>query len=209
MNINRLLENAVRTDLIGHNMVSGGRDYEPDPPSARQREASPYALHWDRPQMGLQGQLTLGHHLNIRATVSFCMRDAASGLPFHWYPTRHRWIPAWADTYYISQIEETDYPDAGTLLVHEKKCILMDSDVFISKLTLTNLRRESRRIDIRVTSPLIPDDSDHAGIHAAMLPGALGQTLYLSGHVVLCAEYDEQPGICELQPFAQTTFSVQ
>lgn len=71
-----------------------------------------------------------------------------------------------------------------------------------------NLRRESRRIDIQVISPLIPDGNDHARIHTAMLPGALGQTLYLSGHVVLCSEHDKQPTICELQPFAETTFCV-
>lgn len=167
MNINRLLENSRRTSLIGRNIYTG-EGFMGD------------ALAWAAPSMGLQGQLSIGHNLPIKNAVSLLLFEEERPLTFA--PVRHRWTPAWIETYYRSAPDEAYYPRNGCLAVREKKCFTTE-DVFVSRLELRNDKRETAHIRIKLETPFQQDE-----VHLPVQADALGCSLTLDGFIALVCD---------------------
>lgn len=165
MQINRLLENNVRTSLIGRNLytfegyVSGT---------------------WQSPQLGLSANrangklgICLGHQLDnvtCGAAPVFSWQDRL--LTFT--SVRHKWTPAWQDTWYRSATDAQIYKGCGLLSLHERKCITQE-DVFCSHIELHNDSREPITVQITLTSEL--SGKVTKDIHV----GSLGKPLQLVG----------------------------
>lgn len=178
MNVNLLLENSARCELIGRNMTTWCMLSHP--PYSPEGGNGLRAI-WPDPAPGLNGQLALGHHLDVcdAAVPHFLF----AGKQLVWHATRNRWTPAWMDTYYLSQ------PSADNsieICLHERKCIL-PNDVFVSHMTLTNLRSVAVTIKVEWTSPLCGEEP----FDQAVLPHALGTPLHVKGWGVLVSDLDD------------------
>ncbi len=186
MNINRLLENSRRTSLIGRNVYTF--------------EGFHRNGEWDAPRMGFSGRAAIGHETPVCDVLTPELYDGERKLTFA--PVRHRWTPAWMDTYYRSTADEEYYPNSGCIAVRETKCITED-DVFVSRIELRNDKRETAWIRIRLASPFERDE-----IHMPVRVGALGCEPELN---VCCALLtDRGPGkefVLEVQPHGSAAFT--
>ncbi len=102
--VNRLLANTTRTDLIGHDVwLDTSILSTPEVP-------------WRSPQPGFAGRLYLGHQTDITDPCLFAI--SISGESLHPEPLRHTWTPAGQETLY-----RLDTSHGGVLMLHEEKWI--------------------------------------------------------------------------------------
>ena len=126
ININRLLENSSRSDVLGYNIYTRGRQKIPKP-YGRQCEF----MQWDSPVLGLNGTAAIGHQLDVQDLI--LPRITANGIPLTFTPMRNHWTPAYMDTLYRCE-PFGEYKKSGLITVRERKCFTSD-DTFISLLT--------------------------------------------------------------------------
>ncbi len=210
-NINRFLENSHRTDLRGFNMdLYGRRDlvFEDNHPDLRRQGAKPEA-NWAPPSPGLPGIFILGHDTNVADVLTLTLTVEGKDYPTvdALTVTRHRWTPAWMDTYYRTPVEKEVYPCAGTLCLREKKCITR-RDVFCGEITLQNALRETRHVKIGVKMPFTWDEQAGAyPFRCTVATAAAGGAYQVEGYAAVCI--DGKPGCVfetELAAFFTVTF---
>ncbi len=175
MNYNRFLENSCRSDVIGRNIYTMGRQRIYD---YKKEMAVLPAENWDPPAPGLPGIIAIGHQIDVTdvLTLQITMNAKAQCLT----PVRNRWTPAWMETYYRSAVEEEYYPKSGTLCVKETKCFL-EGDVFLGELELFNDRREPVEVEISLRVPFAALEPGCYRVEAKILPGSLGREYRLTG----------------------------
>lgn len=94
-------------------------------------------------------------------------------------PIRHRWTPAWTQTYYCSTPDESYYPNSGCIAIREQKGFNTE-DVFVCRIVLKNEKRETARLRVKLITPFEQDE-----IHLPIYAGALGCRLTLDGFIAL------------------------
>lgn len=136
MNYNRFLENSKRTSIIGKNIYTF-EEYK------RIEERKP-------PSPGFTG-ICIGHQLeNIKDGVYPEFYENDRKLEFK--NVRHRWTPAWQQSYYRCSPDMQYYPNSGCISFCETKCITPE-DVFYSQLVLQSDKREPADIKVRLVCP--------------------------------------------------------
>lgn len=178
MNYNRFLENAQRSDVIGRNIYTMGRqriyDYK------REMAILPQE-YWDAPTPGLPGIIAIGHQIDI--TDVLALKVAVNGKEQSFSPVRNHWTPAWMETYYRSAPDGDYYPKSGTLCLKETKAFLQ-GDTFLAELTLFNDRREPVDVQIALCVPFAECQPCTYQVEANILPGSLGRAYKLEGVAV-------------------------
>lgn len=136
MNINRLLENSKRISLIGKNIYTF--------------EGYTKKGEWELPSPGLSG-VCIGHQIDdFKGGV--CPEFYEKGQKLQFEKVRHRWTPAWQETYYRSTPDSEYYLKSGCISFCERKCITQD-DVFCSHIVLQSDKREATEISVKLVSP--------------------------------------------------------
>ena len=202
-NVNRFLESPWRSDLFGFNMASSGTDAFNKRGAEAKRGASTPNSHWDDPKPGISGHFCLGHHLDVidPLTVILTADGKSANLRVH----RNHWTPAWMDTIYRSEIDPEYYPNAGTLVLREKKSITC-SDVFVSHMTLTNEKRETSRVELEITMPMEKITDSVYAVHAATAPAGLGKHYPVDGYAAIASASGNRKWIVEIPPFGTVHF---
>ena len=171
-NINRLLENSCRRYVRGTNTYTAGRL------SLTRPNAYQDISQWDAPAPGLPGIAAIGHHID---TVNLILPEIlANGVRQEFVPIRHRWTPAYSDTYYRAR-PCGEYQRSGMISLHETKCFTED-DVFVSHLTIASDDREPIDIELSLQVPFEPQDKGTYRVTASILPRALGKPMTLQGY---------------------------
>ena len=172
MNINRFLENAQRSDVIGYNIYTMGRaDFR------KPKDSSGIPEKWDPPALGLPGQAAIAHHLDV--TDLILPGITMNGTPLSFSPVRNHWTPAYMDTYYRSTPIGA-YKRSGLLAVREVKCFTED-DTFLSHLTIYNDDNQPAQITFRLDLPFESLSQDIYNVSAKIMSKGLGKNLTLTG----------------------------
>ncbi len=210
-NINRFLENSHRCDLFGWSMDRYDRKrmvFEQDHADIRTNGAKPESS-FERPDPGLPGPFILGHDTNVNDVLLLGLTVDGKDIPTveTLTVTRHRWTPAWSDTYYRTPVEKEVYPAAGTLSIREKKMITR-KDVYAAEVTLQNGLRQTRKVRIEIKMPFPWNEANQAYDFACdVCTAAAGGSYHVEGSAAVCV--NGQPGYVfetELGAFASVTF---
>ena len=182
-NINRLLENSVRSDVIGRNIRAH------NPGSDRR---TPYSLNFGSPKLGLGGQIMLGYEIPLKSLVVPVI--SCGDKTFSFSPVRNRWTPAWIDTIYRSEADPEYFDHAGWLAVREKKCFLPD-DTFVSELCLTNDRNApvTLTVSLFVGDGSLRKEDGAYRIETTAVPRALTERVNINGFIY--ASVNGEPSI--------------
>lgn len=187
MNVNRFLENSKRTSLIGRNIYTS--------------EGFHRDGRWDAPKLGLPGRLLIGHELFLESAVTVELSE--NGRAAALSPVRHRWTPAWIESYYRSAPDAAYYPNAGCLAVRERKCFTV-GDVFVARIELRNDRRETVRVGVKLGLPF-----EGGKVHCPAQAGALGSPLTVDGYVALRTDRgDGRAFTAEVPSQGEAAFSI-
>ena len=133
VNINRLLENSVRNELMGENLFTFRRANDAAKLRKWQedgREILHPATVWGEPAPLMSGVLGIAHQTDISDALSLSVYKNGELLRLR--SVRNRWTPAFMETYYRSE-PLGEYKRAGTLVVKETKAIT-HGDCFISHI---------------------------------------------------------------------------
>lgn len=174
MQIAQLLANGKRTSLIGRNMYTyegygeDGTWQSPRPGLTAQRLEGYTGKHFG---------ICLGHQLDD-VTCGAVPQFTQNSVPLSFTPVRHKWTPAWQDTWYRSEPDASVYAGCGLLAFREQKCITPE-DVFCSHIELHNDSRSAMTLEVTLSSQL--EGAVEKEIHV----GALGRPLLLRGYGVL------------------------
>lgn len=174
MNYNRFLENSQRSDVIGYNIYSMGREE-----ISGKRSSSPQKK-WDVPAFGLPGEAAIGHHLNQKNILKVSVSMGEKML--HFSVVRNHWTPAWMETWYRSEPEREYYPVSGSLAVKETKCFLED-DTFLSEMVLMNDRRQDCEVTISLILPFEKKTETLYRVHEPVSIGCLKRDYVLDGWI--------------------------
>ena len=175
-NINRLLENSKRCDVRGYNLYSMGR-YAVTEADYRVLTTE----KWSEPRPGLFGAVAIGYEIDIPDPV--LPRILADGREVQFSAVRHRWTPAYTDTYYRSS-PMGEYRVAGTLVMRERKCFTAD-DTFISHLEFVNDDTAPVSLDISLSVPFSDRGNGEYLLQAQAIVAGLGRKPMVSGFVVV------------------------
>ncbi len=153
MNINRLLENSVRNELMGENLfcfkrtvnANGLRNW-----SYEKNGVLHSANIWGEPGLLLSGTLGIGHETDITDVLG--IEVYKNGELLHFHSVRNRWTPAYMQTYYRSE-PTSEYSRCGLVAIKETKCISAD-DVFVSELTVMNDDNRPVELEFKIITPL-------------------------------------------------------
>lgn len=179
-NINRLLENAKRSDVRGYNIyIRGKRELN------RMRQNDCVLEQWDAPSFGLPGMAAIAHEIAQQDLIIPNIQVNGEKVEFH--VVKNHWTPAFMDTYYRSQ-PFGDYKRSGLLAVREQKCFQED-DTFISHVTFYNDSREPLEIKLELLVPFEQISDGQYQVHTKIMPASLGKELFLDGFV--CAKTDQ------------------
>ena len=178
MNYNLYFQNSFRSDLLGYNMST----------VCTERQSNTSNASWRMPEIGMQGVLCIGHETGVKDVLR--LEISENDIPLNFESKRNRWTPKWCETYYRSTPMETYYKKSGCYVVREKKCIT-DDDVFVSELCITNNKKETATLQIKMITPLEKEESIYK-IHTPIIPKALRQKYFLDGWFALCGMEAEQ-----------------
>ncbi|MBQ8188864.1 MAG: hypothetical protein IJZ44_03705 [Lachnospiraceae bacterium] len=168
MNYNLYFQNSVRSDLIGYNMST----------VCIEKKGSISNSLWKAPVMGMQGTLCIGHETGEKDILMLEIRE--NHVPLEFEPRRNRWTPKWCETYYRSIPLESYYKKSGCFVVKEKKCIT-DEDVFVSEFCITNNKKETVTLQMKMVTPLEKMEENTYKIQTPIIPKALGEKFVLKG----------------------------
>ena len=149
LNVNRLLENSVRRELMGTNMFSFTMPENPRGWKYEKRGRFSTANVWDEPSPLLSGILGLSHETDIKDALTLEVSRSGKPLTFHSY--RNSWTPAFMETYYRCEPEEV-YSRSGLVAIKETKCITK-ADTFVSHITLFNDDNSDATLEVRLLTP--------------------------------------------------------
>ena len=195
ININRLLENSKRTSLIGKNIYTY-EGYEKDgkwlPPLPG------FRTHMRKNKMNFG--ICIGHQIeNVTEAVYPEFFEEGNKLRFSC--VRHRWTPAWQETYYRSEPDSSYYPNSGCISFCETKCIT-ENDVFCSRIVLRSDKRKPAEILVKLISPLNGEISFDIKI------GALGAPIHTKGYVSITNSLsDSNEFVVTVPPNGEIAFS--
>ena len=197
LNINKLLENSARTDLIGREMwnhmaVAWNKgDYEkPDTRTPEYGISQIANSFWAKPQMGMTGDWAYGVETTLSDVVKVQVISTKQGqkLVQKFVPTRNEWTPAMITTYYraLPDTLKGSYPYAGDLNVKEKKCVTEDN-VLVLEYTFTHDNRTSGEYEIALVLPkfkMLETPSTYS-FSTKSRPRSLRQVLPMDGFVAV------------------------
>lgn len=189
MNINLLLENSLRADLSGYNF-----------------SVSNYKLRSNEKcepvEFGMPGTIFLGHELKEKDLLKYSFSEHGNELKFN--TVRHRWTPAWCNTTYRSNADESYYKKDGLIAVNEKKCINYE-DVFISHITVFNDSNTDKKI--RFNAHMNTQKGKNGCIFESKISqGALGQLNDIRCYVYTLFNNDSRPSF-DFEVKANSEFS--
>ncbi len=181
MQINRLLQNSVRNELMGSNMFLFSESVMPRKWDFDKMGRMSPANVWCEPEFLMSGRLGLSHECDITNSITLEIYKNGERLDFH--SVRNLWTPAFMSTYYRC-MPEGDYPRAGLVGVKERKCITPE-DCFVSEITLFNDDNESCALEVRVVSTLEADSEPFYKVNAKTLPRGMGRQFELDGSLCI------------------------
>lgn len=146
MNINRLLESSKRTCLIGKNIYT----YEGYVDNKNWQPPMPGFFSSFKKSYGTFG-ICIGHLVGD-LTEGVYPEMYENGRKLEFEHVRHRWTPAWQQTYYRCLPDTSYYPNSGCISFCEKKCIT-NEDVFFSHIVIRSDKREETRVKIKLVCP--------------------------------------------------------
>lgn len=177
LNVNRLLENSVRRELMGTNMFSFTMPENPRGWRYEKRGRFCAANIWDEPSPLLSGTLGISHETDIKDALTLSVKKAGRQLRFHSY--RHSWTPAYTETYYRCD-PEGEYPRSGLVALKETKCITAD-DIFVSHITLFNDDNQPVILDVDLVTPFKRIEDGAYRVKGKTLPRAMKVQYELDG----------------------------
>ena len=218
LNVNKLLENSARTELIGcemwnHMAVQWNKgDYEkPDSRTPEYGISQIANSFWAKPQMGMIGDWAYGVETTLSDVVKVKITSTKQGQVIiqKFVPTRNEWTPALISTYYraLPDTLKGSYPYAGDLNVKERKCITKDN-VLVLEYSLTHDNRTNGEYDIALILPKFKklESSARYSFSTNSRPRSLRQVLPIEGFVAV--ENSEKTGEkfhLSLKPFETKT----
>ena len=168
MNINRFLENARRSDVIGYNIWTMGKTNFRKP-----LDHTIVPEKWDPPALGLSGQAAIAHHLDVTDLIA--PKIFLNGAEQEFTVMRNHWTPAYMDTYYRSK-PSGDYKLSGLIAVRETKCFTED-DTFVSHLTVYNDDNVPAEISVQLALPFNTLSDGLYAVSAKITPGGLNKAM--------------------------------
>lgn len=171
-NINRLLENAKRSDVRGYNIYTRGKQ-----DLNRMRKEDNVLQQWDQPSFGLAGMAAIAHEIEQKDLI--IPKIFINGTEVEFDVVRNHWTPAFMDTYYRSKPFGA-YERNGVVAVREQKCF-DDKDTFISHLTFCNDGQEPLEVNIRLQVPFEQISEEQYRVYTKIMPASLGKDLFLEG----------------------------
>ncbi len=164
LNVNKFLQNSRQIDLMGKNFSTYNYDC-----NKRGNESLNY---FKAPNFAMQGKFIAGFETEVENFLELSIKIDDKNVSFS--PMRHVYSPAYQDTIYCSESGLEGYEPCGIVSVREEKCILKDSDNFISRLTFYNEGKEDKKIELKLISKC-----DAKGVYSGkVLPAALGRNKY-------------------------------
>lgn len=177
MNINRFLENSVRSDVRGYNIYTRGKRE-----LNRLKAGETTIEQWDEPGLGLPGMISIGHEIDVLDIV--VPKFSIFGKDLSFDVMRHHWTPAYSDTMYRCR-PHGEYKKSGLITVRERKCF-DENDTFISCLTISNDGKDEAYLKIDLSVPYRRVSDGVFSVSSKVMPGSLGKKFELKGF--LCAK---------------------
>ena len=218
LNVNKLLENSARADLIGREMWNfltvprkGVYAALPDTRAPEYGISQLPNAMWGFPQMGMSGRLCYGIETDLvdPVKVQIVSRKHGQDLILQFTPTRNEWTPAYITTYYraLPDSMKGSYPYAGDLNVKERKCITEDN-VLVLEYTFTHDNRTNGEYEVSLLFPKFKKlaGSGQYAFAAKSIPKFEDQPLSIEGFVAV--ENTEKTGEklkLNLKPFESKT----
>ena len=218
VNVNKLLENSARTDLIGREMWNqmavewNKGDYgKPDTRTPEYGISQIANSFWAKPQMGMTGDWAFGVETTISNVVKVQISTTKQGQKIvpQFVPTRNEWTPAMITTYYraLPDTLKGSYPYAGDLNVKEKKCIT-ENNVLVLEYTFTHDNRTDGDYEISLIFPKFKqmETSTTFSFSTNSRPRSLRQVLPITGFAAVeNSENSGQKCRLNLKPFETKT----
>ncbi|WP_193213761.1 MGH1-like glycoside hydrolase domain-containing protein [Luteolibacter marinus] len=157
-NVNRFLSNSSRTDLIGRDLWTTGKEVNDERVSKPDLSGRPQVpeQNWTPPALGMNGVFAAGHQTPLADVIRIKVRQHVGGevVPLDLVVTRHQWTPAWSITHYrpLPSGKPGSYPFSGTIAIKETKCVTGD-DVFVTRLEILNDSRGDTTVDLLLETP--------------------------------------------------------
>ena len=218
VDVNKLLGNSARTDLIGREMwnwatlpIKAGDAQIPD---MRNRDYGisqlPNAM-WAFPTMGLNGRWCYGVQTKLSDVVQVrvTQQKGQNILVLNFVPTRNEWTPAYLSTYFraLPDTMAGSYPHSGDLTIKEKKCIT-DNNVLILEYALTHDNRTGGEYTIEILMPAFKAIENKSYYTFSTITDArsMGKTLPVEGFAaVQNSENTQHKYSVNLKPFESRT----
>ena len=163
LDVNKLLGNSARTDLIGREMWNWAtlpsKTGDAQIPDIRNQDYGISQLAnsmWTPPRMGLAGRWCYGVQTKLSDVVKVHIAQLKQSkvIPLDFVPTRNEWTPAFISTYFraLPDTLKGSYPHSGDLTIKEAKCIT-ENNVLILEYTLTHDNRSIGDYSIELLLP--------------------------------------------------------
>lgn len=168
LNVNKYLQNSHQLDLMGKNISTYYYDCN--------NKGNESLNYWGEVNFAMQGRFIIGFETEVSDFINLDIKIDEKSLKFS--PMRHVYTPAYQDTIYCSESGLEGYEPCGVVSVREEKCILKDSDNYISRLTFINEGKKEKKIKLNLISKIDKDGI----LNTKTTPGALSKkydiTLY-------------------------------
>ena len=196
--INKLLGNSARTDLIGREMwnwatlpIKAGDAQIPDTRNQDYGISQLPNAMWAPPKMGLTGRWCYGVQTKLSDVVKVLVTQVKQSreIPLDFVPTRNEWTPSCLYTYFraLPDTLNGSYPHAGDLSIKETKCIT-ENNVLILEYTLTHDNRTMGDYSIELLFPAFKmlAQANQFSFSTITDARAMGNTLPVEGFVSVC-----------------------
>ena len=216
--VNKLLGNSARTDLIGREMwnwatlpIKAGDAQIPDTRNQDYGISQLANSMWAPPKMGLAGRWCYGVQTKLSdvVKVQITQLKQAKMIPLDFVPTRNEWTPAYISTYFraLSDTLKGSYPFSGDLTIKETKCIT-ENNVLILEYKLTHDNRTMGDYSIELLFPAFKmlNQANQFSFNTVSDARAIGKELSIEGFVsVYNSENSINKCTIHLNPFETKT----
>jgi hypothetical protein len=218
VDINKLLGNSARTDLIGREMWNWAtlpsKEGDAQIPDIRNQyygiSQLPNSM-WSPPKMGLVGRWCYGVQTKLSDVVKVQISQLKQSrmIPLDFVPTRNGWTPACISTYFraLPDTLRNSYSHSGDLSIKETKCIT-ENNVLILEYTLTHDNRSMGEYSIELLFPAFKmlNQANQFSFSTITDARAMGKTLPVEGFVsVFNSENTINNCSIHLKPFESKT----
>ena len=216
--VNKLLGNSARTDLIGREMwnwatlpIKVGNAQAPDLSNPDYGISQLPNAMWSPPKMGMSGRWFYGLQTKLSdvVKVKVTQQKQSKQITLDFVPTRNEWTPALISTYFRSLPDtlKGSYVHSGDLTIKEKKCIT-ENNVLILEYTLTHDNRTTGEYSIELLFPVFKNlgSVNQYSFSTITDARAIGTVLPVEGFVSV-ANSENTDGKCtvHLIPFESKT----